>query len=86
MDILLRKYSRPDPCIGYKEVYFINIVDALAGELLNLTSVRALKRGVAAHIKQLEEMRGMWRHAERDNLILGAVLVEIWRGMAAMAV
>ena len=50
LDILLRKNYWLDPCIGCEEVYLVNIVDALAGELLNLTSVRALKRRVAAYI------------------------------------
>ena len=28
----------------------------------------------------------MRRHTESDNLIIGAVLIELWRGVAAMAV
>jgi hypothetical protein len=86
LDVLLREYYRPDPRIGCKEVYLINIVDALAGKLLNLTSVRALKRREAAYIKRLEEMRRVRRHAESDNLVLSAVLVELWRSVAAVTV
>lgn len=69
-----------------KSNYLVNMVGALAGELLNLTSVRALKRRVAAHIWRLEEMKGMSWHAESKNLVLCAILVEIWRSVATMAV
>jgi hypothetical protein len=31
-------------------------------------------------------MGGMRRHTESNNLIIGAVLVELWRSVAAMAV
>jgi len=86
LDILLRENCWPDLLINCKEVYLINMVDALAGELLNLTPVRALKWREAANIKRLEKMRRVRRHAESNNLILSAVLVELWRSVAAMAV
>ena len=54
-------------------------------ELLNLTSVCALEQREAANIKRLEKMRRMRRHAESDDLVLGAVLVELWRSVAAVA-
>ena len=62
------------------------MVDALAGELLNLTSIRPLERREAAYIKRLKKMRRMQRHTESNNLILGAVLVKLWRSVAAVAV
>ena len=62
------------------------MVDALASELLYLTSVRALKRRVAAHIKRLEEIGRMSQHTESNNLVLCVVLVELRRGVAAVAV
>ena len=77
LDVLLREYYRPDPCIGCKEVYLVNVVDALTSELLNLASVRALKRREAAYIKQLEKMQRVRRHVESNNLVLSAVLVEL---------
>ena len=43
LDILLSKNYLLDPYIDYKEVYLINIVDALIDKLLNLTPIRALK-------------------------------------------
>jgi hypothetical protein len=58
----------------------------LAGELLNLTSVRALKRREAAYIKWLEKMRRVRRHTESNNLVLSAVLIKLWRYVAAIAI
>ena len=86
LDVLLRKNRWPDLLIDCKEVYLVNVVDALAGELLNLTSVRALERREAANIKRLKKMRRMRWHAESDDLVAGAVLVELWRSVAAVAV
>ena len=62
------------------------MVDVLTGELLNLTPVRALKWREAAYVKRLEEVRRMRRHIESDNLVLGAVLIKLWRSVATMAV
>ena len=62
------------------------MVDALASELLDLMTVRSLEWREAAHIKRLEEVGGMGWHAESDDLVLCAVLVELRRGVAAMAV
>ena len=53
------------------------MVEALAGELLYLTSVRALKWGEAAYIKRLEKMRRVRRHAESNNLIISIVLIKL---------
>ena len=77
LDVLLCEYCRPNLLIDRKEIYLVNVVDALAGELLDLTSVRPLKRREAANIKRLEKMRRMRRHIESNNLILSAVLVEL---------
>lgn len=62
------------------------MVDALASELLDLVTVCALERREAAHIKRLEEVRGMSWHTESDDLVLCTVLVELGRSVAAMAV
>ena len=86
LDVLLREYCWPDLLIDCKEVYLVNVVDALAGELLDLTSVRPLEWQEAAYIKRLEKMRRVRRHAESNNLVLGAVLVELWGSVAAVAV
>ena len=49
-------------------------------------TVRALKRREAAHIKWLEEVRRVRWHTESNNVVLCAVLVELRRRMAAVAV
>lgn len=43
-------------CIDCEKVYLIDMVDALMGELLNFTSVRALKWREAAYVKRLEDV------------------------------
>ena len=62
------------------------MVDALAGELLDLVTVRALKRRKAAHVKWLEEVRRVRWHTEGNNVVRCAVLVELWGRVAAMDV
>jgi hypothetical protein len=58
----------------------------LAGELLDLVTVRALKRREAAHVKWLEEVRRVRWHTESNNVVLRTVLVELWGSVAAVAV
>jgi hypothetical protein len=86
LDVLLREYCRPDPYIDREEVYLVYMVDALASELLDFVTVRALKRRETAHIKWLEEVRRVGWHAESNNLVLCTVLVELRRSMAAVTV
>jgi hypothetical protein len=62
------------------------MVDALASELLDFVTVRALERREAAHIKRLEEVRRMGWRTESDDIILCTVLVELWCRVAAVAV
>ena len=86
MDVLLCEYSRPDLCIDCEKVYLIDVVDALAGELLDLVTVRVLERREAAHVKWLEEVRRVRWHTESDDVVRCAVLVELWGSVAAVAV
>lgn len=58
LEVLLCKHCWPDLCIDLEEVYLIDMVDALAGQLLDLITVRTLKWRKAAHIKWLEEVGG----------------------------
>jgi hypothetical protein len=62
------------------------MVDALASQLLDLMAICSLERREAAHIKWLEEVRGMSWHTESDDLVLCTVLVKLRRGVAAMAI
>jgi hypothetical protein len=49
-------------------------------------TVRSLEWGEAAHIKGLEKVGSMRWHTESDDIVLCTVLVELRRGVAAMAV
>jgi hypothetical protein len=49
-------------------------------------SVQHLERRVAANIKRLEEVRGVRRHAESDNLVILAKLIKLWCSIALMTV
>jgi hypothetical protein len=69
LDVLLCEYSWLDLCIDREKVYLVNVVDALAGELLDLVTVRAFKRREAAHIKWLEEVRRVRWHTESNNVV-----------------
>jgi hypothetical protein len=53
LDILLREYCRPDLCIDCEEVYLVDMVDALASEIMDLVTIHALKWREAAYIKRL---------------------------------
>jgi hypothetical protein len=62
------------------------VKDFLARELRHLMSVRHLERREAANIKRLEEVGGVRRHAESDDLIILAELIKFWRCVAAVTV
>jgi hypothetical protein len=49
-------------------------------------SVHYLERRVAADIKRLQEMRGVRRYTESDNLVILAVLIKIRCSVALVAV
>lgn len=59
-------------CIGCEEAYLVNMVDALADELLDLMAVRSLEPGEAAQIRRLEEVGGIGWHVEGDQSLLGS--------------
>jgi hypothetical protein len=62
------------------------MMHALAHELLNLVSIRALQRRETINIKRLEKMRSMRRHTESDDLVFLTLSIKFGRGMAAMPV
>jgi hypothetical protein len=53
------------------------MVDRLPGKLSYLTSVQCLKRGEAADIKGLEEMRRVGWHTQRNDLVVGTELIKV---------
>ena len=62
------------------------MVDMYPYQVLNLATVRLLQRPKAANIEWLEEVGGMRRHAERDDIILLAMELELGRVVALVAV
>jgi hypothetical protein len=61
-------------------------VNLVAHKVLGLAPVRLLESGKTAHIKWLQEVRRVRRHTYSDNLVISAVLLEIQRIVALMAV
>jgi hypothetical protein len=49
-------------------------------------SVQHLKRGVAAYIKRLEEVRGIRRHTKGNDLVLCTELIKLRCSVAAVTV
>lgn len=86
LDVLLSEYGRPDLCVALEEVYLVNVVDALASQLLDPVTIRALEWREAAHIKWLKEVRGMGWHTESDDLVLCTVLVKLRCSVATIAI
>jgi len=62
------------------------MVDIHMYQVFNLATVRLLQRPKAADIEWLEEVRGMWRYAERDDIILLAIELKFGRVVALIAV
>ena len=71
---------------SWKELKLCNMVDSTSHHMLYLVAVRLLERSKAANIKWLEEVRGLWRHAEGDDIVLLAIELELERIMAFMAI
>ena len=62
------------------------MVDMVAHQALDLAPIRLLQRRKTSYIQRLEYVRRVWRHAESDNLIILAVMLEFDRVVALMAV
>jgi hypothetical protein len=52
------------------------VIDIYTYQALDLATVRLLQWPKAPNIEWLEEVRGMWRHAERDDVVLLVIELE----------
>ena len=62
------------------------MVDVHTHQVLNLATVRPLQWPKAANIEWLEQVGGMRRHVECDNVVLLAIELEFGRVVALVAV
>ena len=62
------------------------MVDIYPYQVLNLAAVCLLQRPKAANIEWLEEVGGIPRHIECDNVVLLAIELEFGRVVALVAV
>jgi len=62
------------------------MVDIYPHQVLNLATVRLLQRPKVANIEWLEEVRGMRRYIERDDVVLLAMELEFGRVVALVAI
>jgi hypothetical protein len=62
------------------------MVDVAVCQAPNLRPVRLLQGGKAANVKRLQDMGGVWRHTESNNLAFLAEVLELKRLVALMAV
>ena len=59
-----------------EELELAHVVDMRTYQVLNLATVRPLQRPKVANIKWLEEVRGMWRYVECDDVVLLVIELE----------
>ena len=86
LDIPLCHRGKEGLAEAAKELELAHVVDMHPHQVLNLATVRLLQRPKAADIEWLEEVRGMWRHIERDDVVLLAIELEFGRVVALVAV
>ena len=65
---------------------FGDMVDVVAHERFDLAPIGLLQRRKTTHIKRLEKVRRVRRHAKSNNIVIFAVFLEIQRVVALMAV
>ena len=86
LDIPLRHRGKEGLAKAAEELELADVVDMHAHQVLNLATVCLLQRPKAANIEWLEDVGGMWRHTERDDLVLLAMELEFGRVVALVAV
>ena len=86
LDIALGDGGKEGLAKGTEELELADVVDMHPHQVLNLATVRPLQRPKAANIEWLEEVGGMRRHAERNDVVLLAIELEFGRVMALVAI
>ena len=86
LDIPLGNRGKEGLAKGAEELELADVVDMHAHQVLNLATVRPLQRPKAANIEWLEQVGGMRRHAECNNVVLLAIELEFGRVVALVAV
>jgi hypothetical protein len=86
LDSSLRHGGKEGLAKGAEELELADVVDMHPHQVFNLATVRLLQWPKAANIEWLEEVGGMRRHAERDDVVLLAIELEFGRVVALVAV
>jgi hypothetical protein len=86
LDIPLYYRGKEGLAEAIKELELTNMVDMHPYQVLNLATVRLLQRPKAANIKWLVLVGGVYRHVERNNIVLPVVELEFGRVVALVAV
>ena len=86
MTVLFCKHVKERVLKGGKEAFLVNIEDASACQVSNALGVLALQRREADHVKRLEDVRRVRRHAESQDLMFKAVVLKILVEVALIAV
>ena len=86
LDIPLCDRGKEGLAKAAEELELAHVVDMHPHQVLNLATVRLLQRPEAANIEWLEQVGGMRRHAERNNVVLLAIELEFGRVVALVAV
>jgi len=86
LDIPLGDGRKEGLAKGAEELELADVVDMQAHQVLNLATVRPLQRPKAANIEWLEQVGGMRRHAECNDVVLLAMELEFGRVVALVAI
>jgi hypothetical protein len=86
LDIPLYHRGKEGLAEATKELELTNMVDIHPYQVLNLATIRLLQRPKAANIKWLALVGGVYRHIERDDIVLPVVELKFSRVVALVAV
>ena len=86
MDIPLGDGGEEGLAKGIEELELAHVVNISAYQVLDLATVRLLQQPKAADIEWLEEVQGMRRYTECDDIVLLVIELEFGRVVALVAV